>query len=182
MKEFFKTTKGKSLFKLWLWLIFVLIVYIVLTLMPDATNENADDAIIHKNENIVELKKDYSYNYKITINEENIQINGIVKNGEETGYKETKDGIIKYEKKDNDFYQINMDEQEIILDFYGNLEKTFLDYDLLYPILNNLNCSDNICHNTYNDYELTIDKSITNSLKVTLTKLNENYELTYNYE
>lgn len=185
MKEFFSTTKGKSLFKLWLWVVFILVVYIVLTLMPNAPKEEEDSAITHPNKTVTSIdlsNKDYSYNYKITINEENILLNGEVINNVDSGYKETKDGIIKYEKIDGTYYQVNMDEREEIPDFYNNLEPNFIDYALFYPIINNLNCSENICQNTYNEYEVTIDKSLTNSFKVTMQKLNEIYKLTYTYK
>ena len=146
--NFWKTDRGKALTKLLLWVVFIVIVLGAFIMqekdniddyqMPsnEVTNEENrdDDNIFKKYSDMQEelLNNNYLYKYIITNSEEKIVFSGIKNGTNETGYKETKAGIIKYQIVDGIVSQINMDEITNIDNLYENIDRNYLDISLLF--------------------------------------------------
>ena len=146
--NFWKTDRGKALTKLLLWVVFIVIVLGAFIMqekdniddyqMPsnEVTNEeNQDDDNNFKKYSDMQdelLNNNYLYKYIITNSEEKIVFSGIKNGTNETGYKETKAGIIKYQIVDGIVSQINMDEITNIDNLYENIDRNYLDISLLF--------------------------------------------------
>lgn len=146
--NFWKTDRGKSLTKLLLWILFIVIVLGAFIMqekdnideyqMP--SNEVKDEENQVNDNNFKKysdmqdelLNNNYLYKYVITNNEEKVMFTGIKNDNEDTGYKETKDGIIKYQIIDGIVSQINMDEITNIDNLYENIDSNYLDISLLF--------------------------------------------------
>lgn len=185
-KEFWKSTRGKSLIKLIGWFIFIILVYVLLMAFGSKEAPSEKDNLDNTTPEVEPEKlsldirnKDYDFKYVINTNEQMIVINGNIKDKVESGYKETGDGIIHYFKEEDKIYQDILGQKQEITDFYDNLEKEFLDYHTLYPILETNDCSNDICTFPYNDYEIIIDKTIDSKFKINITDENTSYELTF---
>lgn len=146
--NFWKTDRGKALTKLLLWVVFIVIVLGAFIMqekdniddyqMPSnevTDEENQDDDNNFKKYSDMQeelLNNNYLYKYIITNSEEKIVFSGIKNGTNETGYKETKDGIIKYQIIDGTINQINMDEITNIDNLYENIDRNYLDISLLF--------------------------------------------------
>lgn len=146
--NFWQTDRGKALTKLLLWVVFIVIVLGAFIMqekdniddyqMPsnEVTNEeNQDDDNNFKKYSDMQdelLNNNYLYKYIITNSEEKIVFSGIKNGTNETGYKETKAGIIKYQIVDGIVSQINMDEITNIDNLYENIDRNYLDISLLF--------------------------------------------------
>ena len=146
--NFWQTDRGKALIKLLLWILFIVIVLGAFIMqekdniddyqMPsnEVTNEESqeDDNNFKKYSDMQEelLNNNYLYKYIITNSEEKIVFSGIKNGTNETGYKETKAGIIKYQIVDGIVSQINMDEITNIDNLYENIDRNYLDISLLF--------------------------------------------------
>lgn len=186
-KDFWKTTKGKSLIKLIIGFLFLLIIYLVFTFgftsntyNNSFSNENYNETREEEdNQNILDLtNKDYEFSYEVNVLDNVTKLEGNVTNNIEAGYKENSFGIIKYEKENNIVYQVTIAKKEEIPNFYQDLNEVFLDYNKLYEIINVRDCLNNYCENTYNDYKININKS-SDSFNIFITKENESYNLKY---
>ena len=146
--NFWKTDRGKALTKLLLWVVFIVIVLGAFIMQE---KDNIDDYQMPSNEVTDEenqvndnnfkkysdmqeelLNNNYLYKYIITNSEEKIVFSGIKNGTNETGYKETKAGIIKYQIVDGIVSQINMDEITNIDNLYENIDRNYLDISLLF--------------------------------------------------
>lgn len=146
--NFWQTDRGKALTKLLLWILFIVIVLGAFIMqekdniddyqMPsnEVTNEEnqEDDNNFKKYSDMQEelLNNNYLYKYIITNSEEKIVFSGIKNGTNETGYKETKAGIIKYQIVDGIVSQINIDEITNIDNLYENIDRNYLDISLLF--------------------------------------------------
>lgn len=146
--NFWKTDRGKSLTKLLLWILFIVIVLGAFIMQE---KDNIDEYQMPSNEVTDEenqvndnnfkkysdmqdelLNNNYLYKYVITNNEEKVMFTGIKNDNEDAGYKETKDGIIKYQIIDGTINQVNMDEVTNIDNLYENIDSNYLDISLLF--------------------------------------------------
>lgn len=146
--NFWKTDRGKALTKLLLWVVFIVIVLGAFIMQE---KDNIDDYQMPSNEVTDEenqvndnnfkkysdmqeelLNNNYLYKYIITNSEEKIVFSGIKNGTNETGYKETKAGIIKYQIVDGIVSQINIDEITNIDNLYENIDRNYLDISLLF--------------------------------------------------
>ena len=146
--NFWQTDRGKALTKLLLWILFIVIVLGAFIMQE---KDNIDDYQMPSNEVTDEenqvndnnfkkysdmqdelLNNNYLYKYIITNSEEKIVFSGIKNGTNETGYKETKAGIIKYQIVDGIVSQINMDEITNIDNLYENIDRNYLDISLLF--------------------------------------------------
>lgn len=146
--NFWQTDRGKALTKLLLWVVFIVIVLGAFIMQE---KDNIDDYQMPSNEVTDEenqvndnnfkkysdmqdelLNNNYLYKYIITNSEEKIVFSGIKNGTNETGYKETKAGIIKYQIVDGIVSQINMDEITNIDNLYENIDRNYLDISLLF--------------------------------------------------
>ncbi|MEG1287898.1 MAG: hypothetical protein RSD29_00925 [Bacilli bacterium] len=133
-KTFWKTVRGKAVIKLIVWSIFFLILFIVLSFMGSkGKNDDKNNLVIGYNEKIDRLlKNNYEYEYKITINGNNINFNGKKDGKNEQGYKETKEGIIKYLVMDSVTYNITSNKKELFNNLYENINTEYLNLPLLF--------------------------------------------------
>lgn len=146
--NFWQTDRGKALTKLLLWILFIVIVLGAFIMQE---KDNIDDYQMPSNEVTDEenqvndnnfkkysdmqdelLNNNYLYKYIITNSEEKIVFSGIKNGTNETGYKETKAGIIKYQIVDGIVSQINIDEITNIDNLYENIDRNYLDISLLF--------------------------------------------------
>ena len=106
--SFWSTTQGKSTIKFIAWMIFIIILIVIFAINGKQENNNINNTQ-EKNEEIISFEKyetmqdnllNGCFNYEYKIIEENITTiyTGKKLNDTEIGYKETKDGIIKYIK------------------------------------------------------------------------------------
>ncbi len=84
------------------------------------------------------LSSAYEFTYTITNNEEIIRYIGTCKEGIITGYRERKDGIIKYSIEDDIVYENVMNEKNKMDTLYENVEERFLNPISLYEIIQNV--------------------------------------------
>lgn len=185
-KEFWKSTRGKSLLKLIGWFIFIILVYALIMVLGNQEVSSSEEKIDNDTTNVENEKvsldiraKDYDFKYVINTNNQIIVINGSIKDGIESGYKETTDGIIHYFKEEGKIYQDILGQKQEITDFYNDIEKEFLNYQTFYPIIETNDCPNDICTFPYNDYEITIDKTKSLEFKINISMENTSYELTY---
>ncbi|MEG1149836.1 MAG: hypothetical protein RSE17_00930, partial [Bacilli bacterium] len=136
-KTFWKTVRGKAVIKLIVWSIFFLLLFIVLSFMGSkGKNDDKNNLVIGYNEKIDRLlKNNYEYEYKITINGNNINFNGKKDGKNEQGYKETKEGIIKYLVMDSVIYNITANKKEPINNLYENINTEYLNFSVLFKNL-----------------------------------------------
>ncbi|MEG0977123.1 MAG: hypothetical protein RSF02_01050 [Bacilli bacterium] len=133
-KTFWKTVRGKAVIKLIVWSIFFLILFLVLSFIGNnEKNDDKNNLVIGYNEKIDRLlKNNYEYEYKITINGNNINFNGKKDGKNEQGYKETKEGIIKYLVIDSVTYNITSNKKELFNNLYENINTDYLNLPLLF--------------------------------------------------
>ncbi|MEG1506951.1 MAG: hypothetical protein RR478_05605 [Bacilli bacterium] len=136
-KTFWKTVRGKAVIKLIVWSIFFLLLFVVLSFMGSKEkNDDKNNLVIGYNEKIDRLvKNNYEYEYKITVNGNNIIFNGKKDGKNEQGYKETKDGIIKYLVMDSIIYNITANKKEPINNLYENINTEYLNFSVLFKNL-----------------------------------------------
>lgn len=195
MKEnnFWNSKQGESLIKLIIWLVFIVILYLVLTFgfggkTSNNNTKNKTNEVENKEEvtdNVVEgtffdiRNKNYEYTYNVMIGEEKYVYNGTISLDSDSGYKESNEGIIKYEKIGDKYYQVTLNEQIEIPNLYENLQVDFLNYDILYTIISEYNCQNTYCEFDYNGYNGSITKINDTSFNVNFNKEQENYDLIY---
>lgn len=188
--NFWKSDRATALFKLIFWLIFILVVYLVMTYgfddpapvleenKPQEVTKPEDEA---PQEIISDLtNKDFNYTYHIVIGEDKYNFEGKLVNNSEEGYKQNNDGtIIKYQIIGNDVYQVNNERTEKITNLYENMQKEFLDYQFMNNLIQEQNISKMPYEFDYLEYHFLLSKDSDNSFKVTINKDNNSYELSY---
>lgn len=139
--SFFSTDKGKSLIKLVLWIIFIVILVLFFRSSGSKSESTSD---INKSDEIVYTFKEYAimqnelltlgytYNYELS---DNITYKGVFCNNIDNGYKETEKEIIKYQKEGDITYKVLMNSREEINDLYLEEDKMYLDLNNLFEDL-----------------------------------------------
>ena len=190
-KNFWESERSTALFKLIFWLIFILVVYLVMTYgfedsTPVSNEENNQQEVTKEEQEDVKkiinnlTNKDFDYTYHIVIGEEKYNFEGKLVNNLEDGYKQNNDGtIIKYQIIDNETYQINNERNEKIDNLYENMQKEFLDYQFINNLIQEQNISNIPYEFDYLEYHFLLSKDSDNSFKVEIKKDNNSYELSY---
>ena len=187
VKEFQKklneNPRLKAIFKLGIWIIFFIVVFLVATLIsllnPKSTKTNTTKTNpITKLEKIA--KSNYEYEYIINVDGTKITLAGDQYNGIYRGYKETSDGIIKYQHENNHSYQIVGDYFEPIDNIYGNINMGLTDLASVIELIRNYDYK--IEDNNY-IYDIGLRRVMVNfDNKVTNVVISEEgniYSLTY---
>lgn len=146
--EFWHTEKGKSIIKLICWGIFILL----LIVFTSFNNKKNTESNTNDNNNVNEVKKEnykeYSlmindllagnYEYKYVISKPNAKIvfSGIKAFGEDIGYRETSDKIIKYYINSEGIWQINLDNKKLTSDLYLDIDSNYLNIEQIFSKLN----------------------------------------------
>lgn len=175
--SFWKTERGKALIKLIAWFIFIAAL-IVFVFVSDRDYSNVVDEPSNPTENTDNnseetytftlfgdmitklLEGNYEYSYNIVSNSVTYVFNGIQCNNANLGYKETRDGVIKYYIDENNTYQVILDEYLPITNLYEGIDINFLDLDILF--------------NNLNEYLYTVEK---NADTRTVTYNKEGYQV-----
>ena len=143
--SFWSTTQGKSTIKFVAWMIFIIILIVIFAINGKPENNNINNTQ-EKNEEIISFEKyetmqdnllNGCFNYEYKIIEENITTiyTGKKLNDTEIGYKETKDGIIKYIKDKDITYKVVLDEKEELPNLYDESDKSFLNINIIFENL-----------------------------------------------
>lgn len=137
----------------------------------------------------------YTYTYTITKNEETIKYEGTVKEGINSGYRERKDGIIRYSIENGIAYEILVNEKNEIPTLYENVDASLLNPTSIFEIIQNISANDiDILEekekNTYN-YSTQIEEENTKIQvivdeeqiqNITIEKTNETYNLDFDFK
>ncbi len=188
-KEFWHSQRGKSLIKLIVWFLFIIVLYVVLTFGMDSPKQNNNNNNNNNNNKVTDKEntentllwdlsnREYDYEYLITINGEEYSFKGSKLKDEETGIKTLPNGeTINYIKKGN---QITNTENEIIPNLYDNLASEFLNYNILMAIITEANCSSAMCNFSYNEYQINVAVISDKELQINIASATASYELKY---
>ena len=204
INELKKTNRGKAILKLIKWSIFFVILFIILIISSfikptekNQTNSNNNSSSNEQIEQVLssktinELKNEllnntYNYKYEITINNDKYIYNGTKNKDNESGYKETSQGVIKYYIDNTGTYEEKLNEKIPLSNLYENLDYNYINLDNL---LNNIASYELILISS--DVDLTYAKTINNITwriiinknkikSININKSNDE-ELNYNY-
>lgn len=146
--------RGKAILKLCMWFVFFLLMSIAILLTNTFSNSTippkVNEPVNNEQKKYLNLKEiwnllsssNYHYQYQIhhKITNESTVFQGEKNNDIDTGYRESKIGIIKYRLENGHIYQIFVDNEEEIPKIfesddenYLNLEKLYLKLEALIP-------------------------------------------------
>lgn len=138
---------------------------------------------------------DYTYTYTITQNEEMIKYEGNVKEGINSGYRERKDGIIRYSIENGIVYEVVVNDKKEIQTLYENVEATLLNPISIYEIIKTISAEDTDIleekEQTTYDYNMKIEEEVvklqviadnTKIKSITIEKINETYKLDFDFK
>ncbi len=134
------------------------------------------------------LEANYHFLYTITSGEEKVEYTGNYENGKTSGYRENKDGILKYEIENNQCYELVMGERYPLETLYEN--DIYFQPSSLYALIKNIPEEDyDVIESTDISYIYTLeDKKITvyvtkeNKIKrILIQEESKTYELDYTY-
>lgn len=193
--SFWSTTQGKSTIKFVAWMIFIIILIVIFAINGKPENNNINNTQ-EKNEEIISFEKyetmqdnllNGCFNYEYKIIEENITIiyTGKKLNDTEIGYKETKDGIIKYIKDKDITYKVVLDEKEELPNLYDEADKSFLNINIIFENLKeylyNITKNESTREINYNKdgYKVVVKTDLKNITNITIENENKTYELQF---
>lgn len=218
INELKKTSRGKAILRLIKWCIFFIILFIFLAIAsiinppqnnikPNVNNEtkepNLEEHPEEKDnwndetltiETITKyqsfLSNVYDYNYEITINKEKYVFSGTKTPKEDTGYKESNTGIIKYYIDSTGTYMETTTNKELISNLYEGLEENYLNPIYILNIVKELKITKDLeydgteviykASDSKNIYRITtLDKNITG---ISITALDFSYLYTLSFK
>lgn len=144
--SFWKTKRGKSIIQLLIGFAFMGLVYAYAISIPTPEVDESEKMKDENNEEILTytkmqenlLKNNYEYKYRIVINDIIYLYEGEKDGINDSGFKTTSDSIIKYSIEDGIIYNIKTDGKEIMENLYENIDINFIDMNLLFNIVNNM--------------------------------------------
>ncbi len=145
LKEMWQDPKGKAILKFGLWgffFIFLILIMAVTKLTGPSTlpiietkepEEKEPITFLTLEEMWEKLQEDHSYHYELKNNETNeiITYSGTITNQIDTGYRESKLGIIHYKIEEGNQYQLTMEEEEPIDNLYEEEDAPYLNLAIL---------------------------------------------------
>ena len=174
----------KAIVKLTFWVlffaVFFLIFYLVSLLTPSKPKKEDSNANIIKAIETI-ANGNYEFEYNITINDNNIKINGEKYNNIMRFYKEENGSINKYQVEGEHAYQIIGDYFEPITDnIYGDIEPDYMNLDIIRILLSKYRYQkvDESYVFDMLDRNITVVNTKTN-LKIVVNNESINYELLY---
>lgn len=217
IKELKKTTKGKAILKLIKWSIFFIIIFIFLgvsALMPKNNSpvksnnkteekESINNAETNKEDNwnletlsletINKYQEDlnniYTYNYEITINNEKYIYSGTKTKIDNKGFKESRNGIIKYYIDNTGTYEETTTDKILINNLYEGLDENYLNPLYILNVIKALEITrDKECdciepvykaNDNKNIYRLNTSNKELISITITALDFSYNYSLTF---
>lgn len=151
LKKCWKNPRWHSLMVLIIWIVSLTILIGIVTILNQfgSPKEQRREEPIKENKRISyeemwdTLSRDnHEFVYTISKTEETIKYEGVVKEEITTGYRERKDGIIKYTIEDNIVYEKVVDEKKEIETLYENVDENLLTIDFIYQIVKNTKAED----------------------------------------
>ena len=150
-QKMWQDKRGKAILKLGIYFVFFLFMAILLTVMSifnkplettkKPSTENKEVHFLSNTEMWENLMtQDYHYKYQVITkeNQESVLYEGEKINGIDTGYRESKIGIIKYCIKEEKTYQILVETEEEITNLWGEEDTLYLNLVNLHTLLNTI--------------------------------------------
>ena len=131
------------------------------------------------------LNANYEFQYVVTLEDEKIEYNVKVEGKKISGYRENKEGILKYEIEDDISYELVMGERKPLETLYENVNKDYFSLDSLYVLLKDTPVEEEDLLYTYEmngnvDIQVLLSKE--NKIqKITIQEENTVYELNFTY-
>lgn len=199
LKKIWKNKRWHSLVVLMLWMIGLALAMLLVFLMDDAnstispqtntnTNINRNLDYYDKLENLEE--EDFSFSYTVTKDNEKITYEGNKIKNTITGYRQNRNGIMKYKIEDGITYEIQVDKEVEITTLYENVNASLLDISYILDLLYE-NKEENILSSngttTYfysvveneEPMQIKVTENSTCIENITLTLTNTTYELAF---
>lgn len=142
LKKLWKNPRTHALMVMAIWIIsltfFAGIISLVSLLAPkeEVVKEIKEFTLEEKFNNLI--SSDYGFTYLITRNDDVIKYSGTSNKAIVEGYRERKDGIIKYKIENNISYEVKISEQVEIDNLYENINKDMLNVNYIYKLISNL--------------------------------------------
>lgn len=190
-KELWADTRMRALIKLGMWFAFFLLIFLILSITA-LFNKNPDNNIKEeiKQEEVVSanipsmlenlISSNYTYEYKINMDNTNYSYTGSKENEEIKGYYESNNGIIKYMVKENNYYELNNEELKENNSIISEQDKYILDLNNLLSLIKEYELTNEVLkeNDSYN-YSILKDN---NSYQINIeTKLNDISNININY-
>ncbi len=192
--------RGKAIIKLIIWSLFIIIVGIsLITSKPqikqkeetktpgNQTNQEQPKNLKIEEQFQILISQNYQYEYKIITleNNENLIYKGEKEQNIETGYKESKIGIIKYKIENGKTYQILIENEEEIASIWDPIDEEIISLKTIFEKIKTsekIEETENVHIYYHNKETITIksDKNKISTIKIITT--NKIYELKYSYE
>ncbi len=168
-----------ALMVLGVWFIFF---FVIILLMNGLSSNQRPKEIIPLETKWIELKKNnYSFVYRISINNEISIYSGEQNDKIVMGLKDTNSGTMKYYIDDNIYYKVLLDNYEVIDNVYENVDINLINVNYIYDLIKDI--SENKIGNvtTYNldnySIEVTENDEIITNIKINLDE--SIYDLTF---
>lgn len=204
LKKCWKNPRWHSLMVLIIWIVALTILMGVVSILNQfgRTTEPLPSEPIQENKNKISYEEmwnlfkasDYEFNYTINKNEETIKYEGNVKKGIIAGYRERKDGIIRYSIEEGIVYENLVNDKKEIHTLYENIDENLLNMTYLYDWIQKIpaNYSDILEEKDKTTYEYSTKMEeedvrivvITNDTQIqniTIEKENETYTLAFSF-
>ncbi len=197
IKKYWKDPKGHSLMLLLLWLVFLTFLIGIVSIANYFSPKReimSQEKTSMSYEDIWQnfLKKDFSYTYTISINEELIKFEGKVVENTNFGYRERKDGIVKYSIEDDKTYEILLEEKNEVFNLFENVNAYLLDLNYIYEFVSKIPIENTdivdgqgkLLYKYYGELEndkikITVVVSNTNITNILIEKLDDKYVLSF---
>lgn len=140
------------------------------------------------------VSNDYTYMYTITQNEEMIKYEGNVKEGINSGFRERKDGIIRYSIENGLVYEVLVQEKKEIQTLYENIDATLLNPISIYELIKTISAEDTDIleekeQTTYDyytkieeeDIKIQVIAEATQIQNIIIEKTKETYQLDFDF-
>lgn len=193
--SFWSTTQGKAAIKFTAWMIFIIILIVVFAVKERKEDNSANNTEI-KNEEVISFEKyetmqenllNGCFNYEYKVIEENLVAlyTGEKLNDIETGYRETKEGIIKYLKEKDTTYKVVLNEKEELQNLYDEADESFLNINVIFENLKeylyNITKNESTREINYNKdgYKVVVKTDLKNITNITIENENKTYELQF---
>lgn len=197
LKKLWENKRTHSLIVLIIWIISLGLLMGVVTLINELSPkekreipklEEKQKSLNEKWENL--LSQDYSFLYTIIKGEEVVKYEGSVVDGITSGYRERKDGIIRYYIEDDISYEVLMGEERKTDTLYENINANYINIKYIYELTKDA-YDEKVLNNKEEKYTYKIkeeNEEINISFKtdekqikeITIEKENEKYLLKFN--
>ena len=199
LKQCWKNPRWHSLMVLIIWIVSLTLLMGIVSIVNQfgspkepIKNETKESKITYEDKWNNLLNSNYKFTYLVKIEDDTIKYEGTKNDNVISGYRERKDGIIKYTIENNIVYEILIDEKQVINTLYENLEENLFNLTYLYDLIKNIPANDsdiieedNITNYEYNTtlneetIKIAVIEDQNQIKKIVILKENETYELEF---